>query len=194
MQHLLTGKKRFVGFSKPWKEEHLSDLVHKTKGSIVVTNENKKGLPVIDASCFNGEAEYYTKDIDKTKCNNKDVLILWDGSKAGRVTTNKEGVVGSTFSKLTPNSKIHNEFLAYRMLYDQERIMAVREGSGIPHVPKDFLSWYKLSKPDFDEQIKISIVIKAVDNEIQALNRLMTKIKEQKTGLMQKLLTGEVRV
>lgn len=194
MQQLLTGEKRFICFNKPWEEYYLSDLVRKTKGSIVSTNTEKKGVSLIDASSFNGEPDFFTEDTNAIKCSQNDILILWDGSKAGRVMTNKEGVIGSTFSILTPNHKINNEFLAIRMLYDQARIMAVREGSGIPHVPKDFLSWYKLNVPSGEEQEKIATVFSIIDKEISNLNQLLIKTKNQKKGLMQKLLTGEVRV
>ena len=194
MQQLLTGKKRFSEFTDSWKEYHLDELVTKTKGSIVATSSERKGIPLIDTSAFNGEPEYYTEDTNAKKCKINDVLILWDGSKAGRVMTNKVGVVGSTFSIFTPNNKIHNEFLTIRMIYDQKRIMAVREGSGIPHVPKDFLDWYRVTVPNYSEQEKIANAFKNIDIEIYKLNQTLKLIKKRKIGLMQKLLTGEVRV
>jgi type I restriction enzyme S subunit len=80
------------------------------------------------------------------------------------------------------------------MIYDEERIMAVREGSGIPHVPKDFLSWYKVKVSCYSEQERIAKTFNIIDEEINELDQILKLNKKQKKGLMQKLLTGEVRV
>ena len=48
--------------------------------------------------------------------------------------------------------------------------------------------------PTIEEQKKISVCIDACDKEIKVLQRLADTLKTQKKGLMQKLLTGEIRV
>jgi type I restriction enzyme S subunit len=45
-----------------------------------------------------------------------------------------------------------------------------------------------------EEQMKIVGVLSACDREIELLQKQLEALKEQKRGLMQKLLTGEVRV
>ena len=45
-----------------------------------------------------------------------------------------------------------------------------------------------------EEQAKIVDVLSACDREIELLQKQLDALKEQKRGLMQKLLTGEVRV
>lgn len=52
----------------------------------------------------------------------------------------------------------------------------------------------KIKFPGMSEQIKISQVLNSIDNEISVLNKKLNAIKQQKKGLMQKLLTGQVRV
>lgn len=47
---------------------------------------------------------------------------------------------------------------------------------------------------DKKTQIKIAKLLKSYDEEIQILNSKLEKLKEQKKGLMQKLLTGQIRV
>jgi type I restriction enzyme S subunit len=48
--------------------------------------------------------------------------------------------------------------------------------------------------PPLPEQKKIASVLGSLDREIESLVDLSDKIKEQKRGLMQKLLTGQIRV
>ncbi len=47
--------------------------------------------------------------------------------------------------------------------------------------------------PTIEEQTRIAAVLSTCDREIELLQRKQEKLKEQKKGLMQKLLTGEVR-
>ena len=51
----------------------------------------------------------------------------------------------------------------------------------------------KFSVPQIPEQTRIAAVLSACDREIELLKKKLEKLKEQKKGLMQKLLTGEVR-
>jgi len=48
--------------------------------------------------------------------------------------------------------------------------------------------------PDIEEQKKIAGVLGGMDEQIALLKKYLEKLKEQKKGLMQKLLTGEIRV
>lgn len=52
----------------------------------------------------------------------------------------------------------------------------------------------KFKIPQIEEQQKIVDVLNSYDREIELLNLKLEKLKEQKKGLMQKLLTGQIRV
>ena len=52
----------------------------------------------------------------------------------------------------------------------------------------------KVTIPSIPEQRKIAEVLGLMDEEIALLRRELEALKRQKQGLMQKLLTGEVRV
>ena len=194
MQKLLTGEVRFSEFKGEWEEVKLKELVKKSKGNIVEQNEEKKGRPVIDTTSFNGAPQMFTEDNEANVCLETDVLLLWDGSKAGKAMTGKVGVVGSTFSVLKPSSKIDHYYLCYHLTFNVGRIMNVREGSGIPHVPKDFLDWYRINLPDIKEQKKVTSLLLKLSDEIHSLKDELKTIKLQKKGLMQQLLTGKIRV
>jgi len=48
--------------------------------------------------------------------------------------------------------------------------------------------------PSLEEQTLIATVLSAFDLKIELLKKKQGKLKEQRNGLMQKLLTGEIRV
>jgi len=52
----------------------------------------------------------------------------------------------------------------------------------------------KIKLPPKEEQQKIAQVLTLADKEIDLLKNELEGLKEQKRGLMQRLLTGEVRV
>jgi type I restriction enzyme S subunit len=60
--------------------------------------------------------------------------------------------------------------------------------------------WYelfgkiKVTIPSIKEQTAISEVLQAADKEISLLKAKAEKLREQKKGLMQQLLTGTVRL
>jgi type I restriction enzyme S subunit len=58
----------------------------------------------------------------------------------------------------------------------------------------DFLYEKITIPPTVEEQAKIVDVLSACDREIELLQKQLAALKKQKRGLMQKLLTGEVRV
>ncbi len=58
---------------------------------------------------------------------------------------------------------------------------------------RDF-SKVKASVPEYDEQVAISDVLTKTVDEIQLYEQKLAALQQQKKGLMQKLLTGEIRV
>ena len=205
MQQLLTGCMRFPKFSKPvknkgelpdgWKISKLENFFIKEKGKKVVTNKDKKGLPYIGSASFDGGYNEYTIDNSGVKCDVKDILLLWDGENAGKVSIGHNGIVSSTVVALRlKNKNINSSFVTNYILSQNKKIRSVREGSGIPHMPGDFLCWFRIHLPTLDEQIKIASIFTAKDKEIELLLWSKIMLQNQKKGLMQKLLTGEIRV
>ena len=192
MQRLLTGKVRLSGFDEEWKEVKLEEIVEKTKGKAVANDENGR-YPVIGIEYFqSGIFENFSND-NTVMANEKDVLLLWDGANAGKAFTSISGIVGSTFVKLECKD-VNNVYLQKHLELNESFIMSIREGSGIPHVPKDFLSFYKLNLPPRQEQKAIAKVLSTADKEIELLEEELEQLKLQKKGLMQLLLTGIIRV
>ena len=67
-------------------------------------------------------------------------------------------------------------------------------GSTIPHIYFKDYGTEKINIPSLPEQEKIANFLSIIDEKIEILEKKLEELKEQKKGLMQKLLTGEVRV
>ncbi|HOY63686.1 MAG TPA: restriction endonuclease subunit S, partial [bacterium] len=52
----------------------------------------------------------------------------------------------------------------------------------------------KVQMPTVPEQKRIANVLNALDKEVMLLDSYVVMLQRQKTGLMQKLLTGKIRV
>jgi type I restriction enzyme S subunit len=180
--------------SENWELISLDKLVVKEKGKMVPQNAEKKGVPYIGSISFEGDFEIFTDSPSAVTCSEKDVLILWDGEYAGKVTTGLKGAVSSTVCVLRLNLKIDNQFLFSHLLINQSRIRAIREGSGVPHLPGDFLQWYHIQLPPLSIQRKIGELMRNYKSENKNLIKILYLLKKQKQGLMQKLLTGGWRV
>lgn len=186
MQRLLTPK-------EDWEKVKLGSVIRKQKAILVNTNENGKN-PIIDMDyLINKSFCNYTND-EGTRADLNDVLLLWDGSGAGTPIHKVEGVVGSTFAKLTPNHEILPGFLYYYLLKIQERNKLLREGSGVPHIPKDFLRMQIISFPTKTIQKNIVDILENFDSQINYYNKKLEILKQQQKAMQQLLLTGIVRV
>lgn len=73
-------------------------------------------------------------------------------------------------------------------------MMALRTGSGIPHIYRSDIESFPVILPDLATQTAIARYLTALREEITLLSRSLGALKRQKRGLMQKLLTGQWRV
>ncbi len=68
------------------------------------------------------------------------------------------------------------------------------EASGVPSLSRETIYRIRIDMPDTEAQRKIAGVLNEVDRQIETLCHLSKCLEEQKRGLMQKLLTGQIRV
>ena len=76
----------------------------------------------------------------------------------------------------------------------KQRITSSTQGSVRDSVGFEALGLLPIILPPLDEQQKIAAVLSAADKEITIHQNTLTALKQQKTGLMQLLLTGKKRV
>ena len=190
MQNLLTAKIRFPEFQDEWEETKLGEICEIKKGEQLNKNilSNDVGFPVINGGI---EPSGYTQ-----KWNTKEntITISEGGNSCGYVNLLKEKFWSGGHCYTLLNLKIDKNFLYQYLKYNQDNIMKLRVGSGLPNIQKNTIENFNIVEPLLDEQQKIAEVLTACDDEINLLNLKLENLKKQKQGLMQKLLSGKVRV
>lgn len=115
----------------------------------------------------------------------------------------KEGeiCVPNVFISFKPkNEKVVPEFYAHYFIADyharelKKYITSGARADGLLNLNKKDFFKIRVPFPSSDEQRKIASFMESSQKEIDLLKTLAEKYKEQKRGLMQKLLTGEWRV
>lgn len=188
MQRLLTPK-------EGWTCKPLGYYFYKEKGkNVVISVEGKK--PIIDMDyTINNRAINFSNDLSGVFALDNEIIILWDGASAGKVLYGIKGIVGSTFCVLRQVNKINSKYAYFYLDYAYEKNKKTREGSGIPHMPKDFLKKQAIWSPEnILEQNKIANILTQADNEISLQTQKLDKLIKQRKALQQYLLTGIVRV
>ena len=178
-----------------WTKESLGSLVTFQKGRKVETSDFQKAgfTPYLGAGSLTGENDNYADTAFAIKANENDILMLWDGERSGLVGHKLDGVVSSTVSKLTPNTKIGSDYLYYYLLFNFDWIQGRRTGTGVPHVPKDLARILEVSYPECKGiQFKISSILSAIDRAIEKTKSLIAKYQKIKAGLMHDLFTRGV--
>lgn len=92
--------------------------------------------------------------------------------------------------------RVSNEFINFYLNSDQnlKNVQAYTSGSTRQRISKGNLSKVSLPIPPIKEQRKIAEILTSVNEQIEAYEKEKEKQIELKKGLMQKLLTGEIRV
>lgn len=99
------------------------------------------------------------------------------------------------FKSIVPNDSIDNTYLYYLILTFKKYFIRYSSGSTFLELSKKDFSKTKITIPkSIDEQKQIANVMINLDEEIDLLVQKKSLLKKQKKGLMQRLLTGKVRV
>ncbi len=191
MQRLLSGKLRLKGFSGEWENVKAKELFLFRKGEqLNKANMLKSGLyPVLNGGVsFSG----YT---DKYNTLENTITISEGGNSCGFVNRiNCKFWSGGHCYNLY-NIKINENFLYYILKHDEFNIMKLRVGSGLPNIQRSSIENIVFYIPlDKNEQSAIASILSKCDEEIELLRKKLGLYRGQKKWLMEKLLSGEIRV
>ncbi len=206
MQNLLTGKRRLKGFGGAWKEIHIRDV----SKEVSIRNKADKPMTVLSCTKHYGlvpSLEYFGRkifsdDISTYKVVPKNHFAyatnhIEEGS-IGYQDILDESLISPMYTVFKTDSSINDVFL-YKLLKSHKLVsqyQARMEGSidrrgGLRW---DAFSIIKVHIPSIAEQIAIAQVLQAADQEINLLKTKTEKLREQKKGMMQQLLTGKKRL
>ena len=207
MQQLLTGKRRFKGFTDEWHPIHLKDVTEEC-------SERNQGQLGIEAVMAVTKAEgivpmrerTIAADIDRYLVVKKDCfaynpmrinigsIARWNGDND--ILVSPDYVVFRCKEPIKDGLAVDPDFLdQYRRSGLWQRYVA-SSGNGSVRVRIYYsdLGVMKLRLPPIKEQRKIAGLLNTADREIDLLSRKLNALKKQKRGLMQELLTGQIRV
>jgi len=203
MQNLLTAKIRFPQFKGEWKEIKLGNFLEEksernTKNiDLVLSVTNKFG--------FVTQVEYFDKSVASDNTANYKIVrkgnFAYNPSRinVGSIALLESyeiGILSPMYVVFECLENLDNRFLKF---WFQSHIFMGNlpkylAGSVRESLNFNYMKTISIKLPNLKEQQKIAEVLTACDDEINLLNLKLENLKKQKQGLMQKLLSGKVRI
>jgi type I restriction enzyme S subunit len=201
-QQLLTGQRRLPGFNYPWSKREVGQLASVSKKRFDPQNgENRRCIELEHLSqgdgCLIGTIDSRGQQSLKAVFSKGNVLF-------GKLRPNLrksylcefDGVCSTEIWVLQAQTGVcRSEYLA--QLVQTERFVAaacITSGSKMPRADWGYVSEIPFDVPNVPEQARIAAVLGAADREIVLLEKKLAALRELKIGLMQKLLSGPVKV
>ncbi len=219
---LLTGKKRFPEFinstnthktkvgelPEDWDIKYTSEVLRRVRESLtpelneiykeIGIRSHTKGIfykePVSGKSLGNKSVFWIQPD-----CFIVNIVFAWEHAIA-KTTEQENGMIAShRFPMYKPKADVLDlDCLLYFFKSKRGKHLlglASPGGAGRNKTlgQAEFMK-LQIPVPDLKEQRKIASVISTADKELQILENKLEKLKEQKKGLMQQLLTGKTRI
>jgi type I restriction enzyme S subunit len=189
-------------FSGEWEQDKLGSYFTERKETCL------ENLPLLSVG---KEGVYLQDDSNKKDTSNSNkskykrirkgdigynTMRMWQGRSA---LSQLEGIVSPAYTILKPKENCDSVFFSHLFKLDDMIHKFYRNSQGMVSDTwmckfKDF-KIVKFNAPSsLEEQKAISKIIGLADTEIEEKKTYLLKLKEQKKGLMQQLLTGEKRV
>ena len=177
---------KFVGGSQPPK----NTFVTKPKDGYI------RLLQIRDYKT-DGYPTYIPKKLARRFCTPDDIMIGRYGPPIFQILRGKTGSYNVALMKAVPGKKINNEYL-YNILKQEillNLIISVSDRTaGQAGIDILVLKNFLVGVPPLPEQKQISSILSNVDTQIQKEKLHKSNLERLKKGLMQKLLTGQIRV
>ncbi len=186
MQHLLTGKKRLPGFKGEWETltlRNIASIAYGTSPKGIALDNG--AVPIIGTGGVVGWTDQKTDD--------GPAIII--GRKG---TIDKPQLVDGPFWAIDtayfckPNASHDLVWLFYNLQSLDFR--ALNEASGVPSLSRETLYSVSLNTPELSEQQQIGQTLQQADAYATAFVQQLETLRQEKSALMQQLLTGKRRV
>lgn len=216
MQQLLTGKTRLPGFSGDWAVKRLGELGY-TYGGLTGKSKEDFGhgsakyitFMNIMTNVLISPNDFEKVDVSANESQNKAVSgdLFFNGSSETPEELGMCSLLNGEFADLYLNSfcfgfRLRDQqaasglFLAYyfRSSSGRELLSSLAQGATRYNLSKRALMAVQFKFPAPAEQIAIAEVLSDMDSDLAAFETQATKARAVKQGMMQQLLTGQVRL
>ncbi len=205
MQQLLTGKHRLKGFSTPWHEVKLGELI------INISERNKElkisqVLSVTNSKGFILPEEQFSRNVASEDLSNYKIVQRGDFAynpsrinvgSIDQLNNFENGLLSPMYVVFRCNGKLLDLYMKHFIKSSEfiEKINCSAQGSVRETVDFKTLTSIKIKLPsNLAEQKAIAEILSKADEEIELLNKKLEAFKLEKKALMQQLLTGKIRV
>ena len=192
MQQLLTGKTRLPGFTDEWVEKKLGDISHIKTG-------NRNG----DEAVENGKYPFYVRSqkvysIDSYSFDGEAILVPGEGGIGsifhyinGKFDYHQRVYKISNFAKDVCGKYVY----FYMSRYFGEYALSLTVKATVDSLRLPTFEEFTVHIPaNTKEQQAIATILSDMDKEIADLEAQRNKYRLLKSGMMQKLLTGQIRL
>ena len=216
MQKLLSGEVRFDGFSDKWEEVRLGEIGNSFNGLSGKTGEDF-GIGEAKYITYKNIFNYSKIKLDIFEnvqiSNDEKQNLVQFGDIFFTVSSETPEEVGMSSVLLdnVSNTYLNSFCFGYRLnnfntldpyfarfyfrsFQMRDKISRLAQGSTRFNLSKNEIMKLKIKLPSLPEQQKIAEVLSLADDEINLLKNELEELNFQKKALMQKLLTGQVRV
>ena len=214
MQQLLTGKRRLPGFGGKWEEKRLGEMGKFSKGAGISKEQSNSGsLPAVRYGELYTTHHDYIKHFesfiseDVAKCatllHEGDIVFACSGEtkeeigKCAAYLGKKVAYAGGDLIIFTPTAEYDSLFLGFELNtpFCAQQKAAAGQGDAVVHIRQESIAAITVFvPPTLPEQRAIAAVLSDMDAEIAALEAEQAKYVRIKSGMMQELLTGRVRL
>ena len=201
-------KPRLGWIPEDWEEIKLGEHINCFSGGTPSRNIKEfygGSIPWIKSGELNNKDIYFTEEsiTDRGLKNSSAKLVEIDslllalyGATAGVLAFSRiKASINQAVLSIKPDNNLDKSFLFYSLNYSMSHFISTLVQGGQPNLSGNIVKGMKLSIPkSLPEQQKIAQILSAWDQAIETAGKLIAKKQEHKKGLMQVLLTGEVRV
>ena len=189
-------QEQLIEKKKEFKKGLMQNLYSKgTKKELLSVTQDKGTIPRSQLEGNVVMPEGSTRGYKLVVPNN--FIISLRSFQGGLEISKHRGIISPAYTVLDNKIEICHDYFKYYFKKEEfisrlnGAIVGIRDGKQISYA--DFGEMF-LPVPSLEEQIKIAEILMVADKEIELLEKELEALKLQKKGLMQRLLTGEVRV
>lgn len=183
-----------------WKKDTLGKHSKITMGQSPNSedcNESGKGYPFLQGNAdfgtlYPNPVFYCTKT---QKIAKKEEILVSVRAPVGDLNiANQDYCIGRGLCSIRENKNMDRNFVYYSLVLFKGRLLNRMQGTTFEAVNSNDLFFWEINIPEKKEQERISKRLKSIDQKIESEQTYLNKLLKMKTGLMQDLLTGKLRV
>jgi type I restriction enzyme S subunit len=152
-----------------------------------------------EKDCYFGSDQLYNRWMRNGDCKKNDLLLTMEAplGNVALVPDDRKYILSQRILLIRPNNKISNLYLYYYFMSDkfQNELRINSSGSTAKGIQRRRLEKLIIEFPEsISYQKHIANTLKHIDDEINLIKAKISKLKDIRIGIMQKLLSGQIRL